>query len=161
MTNAEKYLKDNVDVEELIRQLYEVQCNNYNTNMISCKNFFNSEVTPTLTEEERVILRNIQLYTEQTITICRVGDSHLYINGGYGLIDFGQYNHLFQFIKERRRIRNSRTFERRIEMYCYFCGQSDYGEKPIYLEENKCEPLGELVVKETIIIEGQYCPKCR
>jgi len=48
-------------------------------------------------------------------------------------------------------------------MYCYFCEQSDYGIKPtqLYLEENKCEPLGELVVKETIIIEGQYCPKCR
>ena len=43
-------------------------------------------------------------------------------------------------------------------MYCYACGQ---GIKPIYLEENKCEPLGELVVKETITIEAQYCPKCR
>lgn len=46
-------------------------------------------------------------------------------------------------------------------MYCYACGQSDYGIKPIYLEEDKCKPLGELVVKETIIIEGQYCPICR
>ena len=46
-------------------------------------------------------------------------------------------------------------------MYCYACGQSDYGIKPVYLEENKCKPLGELIVKETIIIEGQYCPKCR
>ena len=43
-------------------------------------------------------------------------------------------------------------------MYCYFCGQ---GIRLPYLEENKCEPFGELVDEKSIEIEAKYCPICR
>ena len=119
MTNAKKYLKDTTDVGELWDKFIEYYyANKQRLPEVedSLKEFMRAEATPTLTEDEKVILRNIQLYTGQTITIRRAGDSHLYISGGCGLIDFGQYNHLFQFIKERRRILNRRIIERRIEM---------------------------------------------
>ena len=62
MTNAEKYLKDNVSIEELIKQLYKIQDYNYNTNMRNCKKFFEEQVTPTLTEDERAILRHLKSF---------------------------------------------------------------------------------------------------
>ena len=65
---------------------------------------------PTLTEDERVILRNIP--TKYWQKICRDNYGVLEIRGENeeidfhtdNISDFDEYNHLFQFIKERRRI---------------------------------------------------------
>jgi len=105
MTNSEKYLKDGVDIEELATKIIEYGVfGDTATWKQAIIEFMNKSAKPTLTEDEQVILRNIQLYTGHTITIRRARDSHLYISGGCGLIDFGEYNHLFQFIQPRRRI---------------------------------------------------------
>ena len=116
MTNKDYFLKDNVSVEELIKQLYEVQDNNYNTNMFNCKKFFEQEATPTLTEDERVILRNID---KNYSTIGRKLGGALYLRLKSKIAldstfeDF--FGNLFQFIKERRRIRDTRII-RRVKM---------------------------------------------
>ena len=69
------------------------------------REFLMKPVTPTLTEDERVILRNID-------------KAYRYIHREYGNLrvsledkgleseSFDMYDNLFQFIKERRRIRN-------------------------------------------------------
>lgn len=109
MTNAEKYLKDGVK-EQLIKEL-----SIYGGEL---DEFFEEQVTPTLTEDERVILRNIKgKYT----TLYRNDSGYLILQEnsakeiGKCHVGFNEYNHLFQFIKERRRIRDRRTIERRIK----------------------------------------------
>lgn len=103
MTNAEKYLKDGVDIENFTNSLCGFVENWELRNGI--KNFLKKEAKPTLTEDERVILRNID-------------KKYKYISRGKGDIElylrkeaddtcsyiFRGYKHLFQFIKERRRI---------------------------------------------------------
>lgn len=73
-----------------------------------------------LTEDERVILRNMQ----HVDTIKRI-DGHIYVDNSietenYYREEFSRYmvefDHLFQFIKERRRILYWRTIERSLEM---------------------------------------------
>ena len=63
------------------------------------------QTKPTLTEDERVILRNIKDYTH----IKRIKDGHIMLTKqtekhilNFDFIE--PLNHLFQFIKERRRI---------------------------------------------------------
>ena len=109
MTNKDKYLKDNVSVEELCFELAKY-CTRINFNGFTSrklKEYFESTTTPTLTEDERVILRNLEPKMWNTILREDNGD----IAFGYklskryrslGRCEF--YNHLFQFIKERRRI---------------------------------------------------------
>ena len=68
MTNAKKYLKDNVSAEELIKELclkfYEKRVANYAQDKITIQEvlteYFEEQVKPTLTEDERVILMNIR-----------------------------------------------------------------------------------------------------
>jgi len=108
MTNAQKYLKDGVSVEEFNKELFK-NCattgmfNYLNTNAII--EWLNEQAKPTLTEDERVILRNIdEVYTE----IDRTSNDYLEVSYKaednirrfYGL----PYKHLFQFIAERRTI---------------------------------------------------------
>ena len=57
MTNAEKYLKDNVSVEEFINAIINSVTDIGGT--YSLEKWLNNETKPTLTEDERVILRNI------------------------------------------------------------------------------------------------------
>lgn len=109
ITNADKYLKDEKYIFDIAKGIAEAICYDDMEHLKKItekeiKDWFTSSTKPTLTEDERVILRNIQLYTGKSVTIRRIGDGHLYISGGCGFIDFGEYNHLFQFIKERRRI---------------------------------------------------------
>lgn len=111
MTNAEKYLKEGINKEELFTGIANAFFSECTENDIArLNNFFNEQVQPTLTADERVILRNIP--TKYWQKICRDNDGTLEIRGEYEKIDFhvdsisdfDEYNHLFQFIKERRRI---------------------------------------------------------
>lgn len=94
MTNAEKYLKDGLEnIESLIQDYFHfIGCiedsNRYNT----IYQFFLNEAKPTLTEDERVILRNLH---EEYKHIRRNEMGNLYIGVDY----FGMYDNLFQFIK--------------------------------------------------------------
>lgn len=116
MTNAEKYLKDEVSVEELITTME----NELPLSYVDVAQFWEKPYKLTLTEDERVILRNIDnmcktIYREKYTGHIR---TTLYCPQPDGLCGekLRCFDHLFQFIKERRRIRNSRTFERRIKM---------------------------------------------
>ena len=121
MTNTDKWLKDNVNVEELVKELcfkfYEKRVANYAQDKITIQevltNYFNEEATPTLTEDERVILKNIDkhFYTKIYRNEC------LFLRGEHTSdLVFTQYDHLFQFIQERRGVRNKRVI-RRIKCY--------------------------------------------
>ena len=105
MTNKEKYLKDNIDLEKLFQELTNYINKTQKPTYDKIKDFFNKNV-PLLTKEERTILENID--KEEFAEICRY-DVHLCVSHKRGeypdeWCDFAMYNHLFQFIKERRRI---------------------------------------------------------
>ena len=61
MTNADKYLKDGVDVGEFANEILEAYMKGSNNEsvFVTTTRFLKSEVKPTLTEDEKVILRNI------------------------------------------------------------------------------------------------------
>ena len=112
MTNAEKFLKDNASVEEFADKFITFCMQPTRTKTTSymedIKDFLQEKATTTLTEDERVILSSTDSSGGKG-NLCR--DSRkkdLYIkkykNGMVWIIDFAMYNHLFQFIKERRRI---------------------------------------------------------
>lgn len=126
MTNAEKYLKDGISDTE-IWQAYVEHCQIHKRVVDSTHffKFFEEEaitLKPTLTEDERVILRNIR--NDAFGKYIGRGDGirentptyyNLYLRGdgetkAYAIGTI--YNHLFQFIKERRRIRDSRIIRR-------------------------------------------------
>lgn len=107
MTNSEKYLKDEVNVEEFLNAIIE-HCSKSSKNSI--ETFLRAEVKSTLTEDERVILRNIDTmykYIYREYGSLRVS---LRKNGEESEI-FAMYDRLFKFIKERRRIRNKGVIE--------------------------------------------------
>ena len=111
MTNKEKYLKDNVSVEELAMELaHHIQKRFCTSVEQDIKSFMKEQTKPTLTEDERVILRNID--TERYPKIARkdkqLGIINVYTDGLYWL----PFQNLFQFIKERRRILNRRIVRR-------------------------------------------------
>jgi len=103
MTNADKYLKEGVDLVELARNLYhyfEEEGQNYPCDIV---NFFDKSLKSTLTEDEKVILRNIN---DMYVIIRRDDGGELYFDrsDGYCFNSVRIFNHLFQFIKPRRRI---------------------------------------------------------
>lgn len=114
MTNQEKYLKDGVDIEELT-DIFE-DWHKTHLNVVSYGEalfrFLQVEVKPTLTEDERVILRNIN--TNVYDVIGRDSGFDLYIAGKVDwkgnkvstrdYIEQFLKDDVFQFIKERRRI---------------------------------------------------------
>ena len=102
MTNAEYYLKEGKLSEELIGKMEDF----FDVTYMSVKDFWNNTCKPTLTEDERVILRNIN---KKYGLIKRDNNKNLYVQAvnvedeeDWNFID--PFNHLFQFIKERRRI---------------------------------------------------------
>lgn len=113
MTNAEKYLKDGIDLQKLccdyanycndrkarIEEEMEIEHLN-NGGILSL--FFQQNIKPTLTEDERVILRNIQ--NLKKIHRATNGNLVLCFESGYNYHITWLNNDLFQFIKERRRI---------------------------------------------------------
>lgn len=110
MTNAEKFLKDGVS-EELIADLANyIRIHNTGTRSYLgiLHTYFDKPINPTLTEDERIILRNMQ--KKKYIYRDEYGRLYVYHNKGrkdYQVMEYLQiemYNHLFQFIKARRRI---------------------------------------------------------
>ena len=101
MTNKDKYLKDNIKENDFADMC--VYLTRYFDNKISMQKvaeFFKEQIKPTLTEDERVILRNIMFLTkigkDRTSIYVATKENSIY--------RLGVFNHLFQFIKERRRI---------------------------------------------------------
>ena len=110
MTNAEKFLKDGVSgIKPLLDKCREIGAIDSGREY-RIDQMLREQAKPTLTEDERVILRNIP--TKYWQKIRRDNYGVLEINGEYeeldlhtdNVSDFDEYNHLFQFIKERRRI---------------------------------------------------------
>ena len=108
MTNADKYLRDGVDVEEFVskfEEYYDTKAENYiGTKIDFLKAFLREPTKPTLTEDEKVILRNID---KEIQYITRDKSGYLYITEhsfSVVALPFSIYNHLFQFIQPRRRI---------------------------------------------------------
>ena len=108
MTNAEKYLT--VSTKEFKNAIINTQGDI--GGLYSLEKWLDTEVKPTLTEDERVILRNLDSYTEIGRTEKDVaGYTDVYIkdkNACESLFMFK--SNLFQFIKERRRIRDKGAF---------------------------------------------------
>ena len=110
MTNADKFLKDEKYIFDIAKGIAEAICYDdmEHAKKITEKeirNWFTSNAKPTLTEDEKVILRNLneQIWEKigrdkyGTLSLkTRTKDDENFFNGCYG--------HLFQFIKERRRI---------------------------------------------------------
>lgn len=109
MRNADKYLKDGVEnIESLIKDFFHfIGCIEDSNRYNNIYQFFLNEVKPTLTEDEIVILRNIDkkykviLRQHNKIWIMEDNDGEK-IYHGYCL-DYYESN-LFKFIQERRRI---------------------------------------------------------
>ncbi len=125
MTNAEYYLKEGISAIEFREKLAKYILNEYgdiNEQDISevIGDFLNNIEKPTLTEDERVILRNIN---KEFIVMGRKKDKDLYVNDKeadvFNAYFFTMYNHLFQFIKERRRILNWGVVKMTIPDYAY------------------------------------------
>lgn len=116
MTNAEKYLKDATDIDkfaiELTKQISRWDDLSYYSSGIEQDiiEFLNKSTKPALTEDERVILKNVGTDYQR----IERDDECLWVRGvdkdGFmATCYFKCFDHLFQFIKERRRIRDSRT----------------------------------------------------
>lgn len=115
MTNAEKFLKDRVSAREFREKLAQFifgELGFYDGTEGAIDevigDFLDMIEKPTLTEDERVILRNID---KKFKSIKRANDSYLYLvkeDNAFRDIryEFEVFPNLFQFIKERRRIRN-------------------------------------------------------
>lgn len=115
MTNAKKYLKDGVNIKEFIDELHHFWWVNEYDVREGIRKFLNAEAAkekPILTEDERIILKNIdRTYTHISRTY---GD--IWVGIGEETADSEckrvcVFNHLFQFIKERRRIFDKRIAE--------------------------------------------------
>ena len=112
-TNADKYLKDGVDLKEIANGINEAYLDSYDEeDLVDCVfRWFSQEVKPSLTKDEKVILRNIVKKYELIGRDERLelGKYNLYIeNINYEneqeWANFDCFNDLFQFIQPRRRI---------------------------------------------------------
>lgn len=114
MTNAEKYLKDGVSgIKPLLDKCREIGAIDSGREY-RIDQMLREQAKPTLTEDERVILRNIQkgLFREGFISRTAGNELFVFIKETGETIELYIFNHLFQFIKERRRIRNKRIVRR-------------------------------------------------
>lgn len=108
LTNKDKYLKDGVDVYEIANGINEAYLDSYDEeDLVDCvARWFNTTAKPTLTEDEKVILKSIkddnwaiigktdfnELYLSNYCKNCDVFVKEIFKKG------------LFQFIQPRRRI---------------------------------------------------------
>lgn len=111
MTNAEKYLKDGVSADKFIEDMFsshyteEIDRVLY-LNRGSIDYWLKTTIKPTLTEDERVILRNLRdkykyIGREGMLYIAEQERNSNFVS--QVVIDEYKFG-LFQFIKERRRI---------------------------------------------------------
>ena len=109
MTNAEKYLNKGTNIHEMACKMikfFENETNALNVYIDDIETFFWRRTKPLLTENERVILRNI---SKRYNKIGRKFSGALYLHEAESVMidstfeDFFE-DSLFQFIKERRRI---------------------------------------------------------
>ena len=112
MTNAEKWLKEGVDAIDFVEEFNDfcaMQTNNQ-ASSVRLAQFLSRAIKPTLTEDERAILRNIDTMIFKKIGRDSNEDIYLLYSVDRGeppeTEAFWYFNHLFQFIKERRRILN-------------------------------------------------------
>ena len=125
MTNAERYIGDEDTIDTFIKEMTEHLIKHLDgffeedTDYVSglLVEFFQKPIQPTLKEDERVILSNIELARYDKIGRKLGGALYLKENRPHAMIDssfddFFQAD-LFNFIVERRRILYWGTFERR------------------------------------------------
>lgn len=129
MTNAELYIGDEDLIDQFIDEFNKFACKQdwdleHHYLKERLVEFFKQERTPTLTEDERVILRNINKDYKYIGRKKFLGQGYMYVSQK----EIGDYftpliplEHLFQFIKERRRILYWGTIERRIKMKKAIC----------------------------------------
>ena len=109
MTNAEKFLKDGVSAENFVNNFVKYRiCHKGIFSASTIFEFLREQSKPQLTEDERVILRNID---KQFIKIGRDKTNGIYFVFATFSTTEARYwanvfDDVFQFIKERRRIRN-------------------------------------------------------
>ena len=117
MTNAEMFLKEEQFMFDISKGIAEVICyddmeHSKEITEKEIRNWFTSNIKPTLTEDERIILKNMQNSRYGYTHIARSqadseGKSDLYIfndNDKVVCDNILCFDHLFQFIKERRKI---------------------------------------------------------
>lgn len=95
MTRKDKFLKEDVNVKEFIQEIEEELdlCGRE----FNIERWLNEPIKPTLTEDEKVILRNIP---KEFPTIARNSIGELSARNEKHWIYADVFNHLFQFIKE-------------------------------------------------------------
>ena len=107
MTNGEKYLKDGVDRVTFMQAFrswyFNIERMAEPVDM-TIEDFLRAKIKPTLTEDEKVILREAD---KEYRRIRRNESGDLYIGVDY----FGMYNHLFQFIKPGEKYKISDLLE--------------------------------------------------
>lgn len=119
MTNAEKFLKDEVSAREFREKLGQFifsELGFYDGTEEAIDevigDFLDMIEKPILSEDEKVILKNIKSFT----TIIRNIEGNIQVENEDGSFAcLCAFNHLFQFIKERRKISDRGTIERRIK----------------------------------------------
>lgn len=97
MTNAEKYLKDGVDIGQLAREITELSWSNDDCLEDNITLYFRRQVKLTLTEDERVILRNIPI--EYTIIRRNEWCDLEFVREDRAYRSCYLLSHLFHFIK--------------------------------------------------------------
>lgn len=106
MTNAERYLKDEMLLKDFISD-YMNYCERNkqdSVNLESLSLFLRTEAKPVLTEDERVILHYVDNRYTHIQRDCGLWIVNYEDEFEKEMLSFEMYSHLFQFIKERRRI---------------------------------------------------------
>jgi len=101
MTNAEKYLKEGVDIKQFLKEVQDLFGKEVPLVDETINDWLHDTCKPTLTEDERVILRNIN---KKYRFISREEENLFVEDNQIDIECISPFNHLFQFIKERRRI---------------------------------------------------------
>lgn len=110
MTNAEKYLRDEADVYDFLQEYARWYYSKHKrlTVTTELEDFLTDTVKPILTTAERVILSNLRC-EKGAYEYIKIGRTELDSEGNCDLILidsdnesvwWGEYGHLFQFIKE-------------------------------------------------------------
>ena len=107
MTNADKYLKENVDIHTLSKEIISFMNGAVEDKYIGMiEDFFNCPVKPILTEDEKVILKYVN--QERYAQIGRTKNGEIIfknVNDSYCVLTpYFNFENIFQFIQPRRRI---------------------------------------------------------